>query len=109
MRITALETPMAKRSYNRRSDEELIQDLQEKIKRVEARMQAKKRTDAPVLKEVTKITRTLKKFAQMAADHDRGDLSNMTLAFISGLARAAEEVPDRPKRRGRGQRESASA
>jgi len=100
---------MAKRSYNRRSDEELIQDLQDKIKRVEARMQAKKRTDAPVLKEVTKVARNLKKFAQVALDHDRGDLSNMTLAFISGLERAADEIPDKPKRRSRGRRESASA
>lgn len=99
---------MAKRTYNRRSDEELIQDLQDKIKRVEARMQAKDRADAPVLKEVTKVNRTLKKFAQVALDHGREDLSNMTLAFISGLDRASQELPKKPAGRPRSKRESAS-
>ena len=98
---------MAKRSYNRRSDEQLITDLQDKIRKVEARMVAKQREDAPVLKEVKKLNRNLRKFAQMAVDHERGDLSNMTLAFLAGLERAAVEVPETaPKSRSR--RENAS-
>jgi len=92
---------MAKRSYNRRTDEQLISDLREKIYRVEQRIAARERTDAPVLKEITKVGRTLKKFAQLAADHDRGDLSNMTLAFLSGLTRSAEELPEKKPRRPR--------
>jgi len=100
---------MAKRSYNRRSDEQLITDLQDKIKRVEARMQAKQRTDAPVLKEVSKVNRVLKRFAQLAMDHDRGDLSNMAIAFLSGLERAALELPQRKNGRTRAKRENASA
>jgi hypothetical protein len=100
---------MSKRSYNRRSDEELINDLQDKIRRVEARMQAKDRADAPVLKEVTKVHRTLKKFAQLATDHGRGDLSNMTMAFLSGLDRAAHEMPPKSNGKARPRREGASA
>lgn len=97
---------MAKRSYTRRSDEQLIHELQEKLKRVEARIEAKQRADAPVLKEITKVTRTLRKFAQTAMDYERQDLSNMTMAFISGLERAGEDIP---KKKPRQRRENASA
>ncbi|MFT7668855.1 MAG: hypothetical protein ACI8X5_001555 [Planctomycetota bacterium] len=97
---------MAKRSYTRRSDEQLISDLQDKLKRVEARVEARERPDAPVLKEITKVSRTLQRFAQLATDCDRGDLSNMTLAFLSGLERAATDFPiKKPK----GRRENISA
>jgi hypothetical protein len=99
---------MAKRTYNRRSDEELIQDLHQKLKRVEARMNAKHRADAPVLKEITKVSRTLKRFAQTALDYGREDLSNMTVAFISGLNRAGEELPKKAAQRPRSKRENAS-
>ena len=99
---------MAKRSYHRRTDEELIADLQAKIKLVEQRIQAKTRTDAPVLKEITKVGRNLRKFAQMAVDHGRDDLSNMTLAFLAGLQRAAEELPEEPEPRTKRRRDAAS-
>lgn len=99
---------MAKRSYRRRSDEELIAELQEKIKTVEQRLQAKTRPDAELLKQVPKVGRTLKKFAQEATDNGRDDISNMTLAFLAGLQRAAEELPEeQPKKRGR--RESSKS
>lgn len=98
---------MAKRSYTRRSDEQLILELQEKLKRVEKRIEAKQRADAPVLKEVSKLTRALRRFAQVATDHDRIDLANMTLAFQSGLDRAANELPKKASSRNR--RENASA
>jgi hypothetical protein len=100
---------MAKRSYTRRTDEQLIEELQSKLKRVEARIEAKHRADAPVLKEISKLSRSLRKFAQTATDYDRSDLSNMTLAFLSGLERAAEEVPNRRKAKSRNKRENASA
>ncbi len=99
---------MAKRSYNRRSDEQLINDLQDQIKRVEARLQAKDRVDAPVLKEVPKVARTLRRFAQIATDHDRTDLSNMAIAFLSGLERAAMEMPQKTTKKSRSRRESAA-
>ncbi|MCB9913810.1 MAG: hypothetical protein H6828_01525 [Planctomycetes bacterium] len=100
---------MAKRSYHRRSDEELIAELQDKIKMVERRMQSKTRADAPLLKELPKLGRTLRKFAQAAVDHGRDDLSNMTLAFLAGLQRAADELPDEDAARPRGRRSRANA
>ncbi len=90
---------MAKRSYNRRSDSELINELQEKIKRVEARISARDREDAPVLKEMAKVNRALKKFAQVATDHERRDISNMTIAFLSGLERTAMELPGKNRKK----------
>ena len=93
---------MAKRSYNRRSDNELIVELQEKIRRVEARIAARDRADAPMLKELSKVTRSLKKFAQIATDHGRNDVSNMTVAFLSGLERTAMELPAKKRKKSSG-------
>ena len=100
---------MAKRSYNRRSDEQLIADLQEKIKTVEARMQTKQRKDAVVLKDLPKVNRCLRRFAQLALNNDRADLSNMTLAFLAGLERAAQDIPQDAAAKGRARREEATA
>lgn len=100
---------MAKRSYNRRSDEELIRDLQEKIQRVEKRIAAREREDAPVLKEIPKLGRHLRKFSQLAVDHGREDLSNMTLAFLSGLSRAGEEGAPKSEGGVKGQRRNGRA
>jgi hypothetical protein len=100
---------MAKRSYRRRSDEELIAELQEKIKTVEQRLQAKTRPDAELLKQVPKVNRALRKFAQEATDHGRDDISNMTLAFMAGLQRAADELPEQPQPKKRSRRESSKS
>jgi hypothetical protein len=93
---------MAKRSYNRRSDSELIDELQDKIRRVKARIAARDREDAPMLKEMAKVTRSLKKFAQTATDHGRNDVSNMTIAFLSGLERTAMELPGKKRKKSSG-------
>ncbi len=70
-----------------------------KLQRVQARVEARDRPDAPVLKEVTKLNRSLRRFTQVAADGGRDDLVNMVEAFGSGLGRAAEEgKPSRPAR-----------
>jgi hypothetical protein len=90
---------MAKRAYNRRSDDAIIEELQMKLQRVQARVEARDRPDAPILKEVTKLNRSLRRFTQVAADYGRDDLVNMVEAFGSGLGRAAEEgKPSRPAR-----------
>jgi small-conductance mechanosensitive channel len=100
---------MAKRSYHRRTDEELIAELQAKINAVEERVKAKTRTDADVLKQLPKIGRNLNKFAQLAMDHGRADLSNMTIAFLAGLQRAAEDTPEASNTTPRGRRENSVA
>ncbi|MAF66487.1 MAG: hypothetical protein CMJ84_12625 [Planctomycetes bacterium] len=82
---------MAKRKYNRRSDEQLIEDLQGKIRKVQERLETKKRKDSPVLKRLGGIERSLRSFAQLSLDHGRADLANMVTAFLAGLRRAADE------------------
>ena len=80
-----------KRKYTRRTDEERIAELESRIHQIKERLEAKKRRDSPVLKEIPKVQRTLRKFAQLAVDHGREDLSNSTMAFSAGLERAASE------------------
>ncbi|MDP6539268.1 MAG: hypothetical protein QF903_04880 [Planctomycetota bacterium] len=91
---------MAKRKYNRRTDEQLIEDLQSKIQKVQERLESKQRKDSPVLKKLKHIESTLRKFAELSLDHDRPDLANMVTAFLAGLRRAAEEggTPAPPRR-----------
>ena len=91
---------MAKRSYNRRSDDEVIGDLQAKIDRIEARLVARQRKDSPVLKEIPKVKRQLAKFAQLCMDHDRKDLANTVMAFLSTIDVQARQSPESSNARG---------
>jgi hypothetical protein len=101
---------MTKRTYNRRSDEDRINELNEKIEKLKARLEMKQRKDTPVLKEMAKVQKVLRKFAQVALDHGREDLANSTTAFAAGLDRTIGISPesDTPRRRGRASRELES-
>ncbi len=92
---------MAKRSYQRSSEDERIQALEAKIATLRERMQKKQRKDGPVLKEFKKVQKVLRHFSQTAHDHTRGDIGNMVDAFCAGLERQVDLVPDEPRRRGR--------
>jgi hypothetical protein len=91
----------AKRSYNRRSEDQRIADLESKIHRIKERMEMKQRKDSPVLREVTRVQRLLRKFAQTAQDHGRADLAMSTQAFAAGLDRLANTPEEPVRRRGR--------
>lgn len=91
-------TTKMKRSYNRRSEDERIADLQEKIQKIKSRLESKQRKDSPVLREMTRVQRILRKFAQTALDHGRSDLALSTQAFVAGLDRTAN-APEEPVRR----------
>jgi hypothetical protein len=84
---------MTRRSYNRRSDDQIINELQDRIKLIERRIEAKVRTDSPVLKEIPKMKRALARFAQLCMDHRRNDLSNTVLAFMTTLELQARQAP----------------
>ncbi len=90
-----------KRRYRRRSDEDRIAELEEKISSIRDRIEARKRRDSPVLREIPKVQRALRKFAQLALDHGREDLANSTTAFVAGLERAAGADVEEPKSGGR--------
>lgn len=89
---------MAKRSYNRRSDDQLIADYEAKIRELEERMKTTERVDAPVIKELPKLKKQMARFSQLAMDHGRADLSNSILAFLTTFEVQAKSVDNIPSR-----------
>ena len=77
----------ARRKYERRSDDQKIADLEARIADLKARQLNKQKKDDPVLKEIPKLQRRLRKFAQLAMDHQRPDIANSITAFTAGLER----------------------
>ena len=84
---------MSKRAYHRRSDDEIIQELQGRIKKIETRIESRTRVDSPVLKEIPRVKRALARFSQLCMDHDRTDLSNTVQAFLATLEQQARQLP----------------
>lgn len=84
---------MTKRQYTRRTEQERISELEDKIRQIRERMENKQRKDSAVLRELPKVKRVLNKFAQLAVDNERHDLANSCVAFLAGLDRAARDVP----------------
>ena len=80
-------TNQARRRYHRRSDDERIAELEQKIVELKARQSAKERKSDPVIREIPKIQRRLRKFAQLATDHHRLDIANSIRMFNAGLER----------------------
>ena len=75
------------RKVRRRTDEERIQELEARIAELRARQEAQKLKEDPVLKEIPKLQKRLRKFAQLATDHERPDVANSAMAFHAGLER----------------------
>jgi len=88
----------SRRDYNRRSDEQRIAELEARIAEIQAREDAKRRKDDPVIKDVPKLQRRLRKFAQLAAQHERLDIANSVTAWVSSLDRMVRDDPLRPAR-----------
>lgn len=84
---------MPKRTYNRRSDEEIVRDLEAKIAALKQKQEAKARPDAAVVKALPRFKKQLSAFAQLCLDYDRADLSNSVLAFMSTLERQLGDGP----------------
>ena len=80
-------TDTGRRKYMRRTDEERIKDLEARITELKHKRATKEKQSDPVLKEIPKIQRRLRKFAQFAMDNNRPDLANSTTAFNAGLER----------------------
>lgn len=80
-----------KRKYQRRTEHERIEELQKRIGELQAKVEARKRRDLPVLKEIPKVSRRLNEFAQKALDHGRQDIANMVMAFVTSLDRVHNE------------------
>jgi hypothetical protein len=80
-------TPTTKRTYRRRSEEERIAELEQRIDQLKKKLESKERQDSPLLKQIPKLQTRLRKFAQLAMECGRPDVSNTTVAFVAGLDR----------------------
>lgn len=78
---------MAKRSYNRRTPEQIVADLQAEIERQKEKIEARNKASDPVLSEIPKLQKRLRKFAQLALDAKHTQIGNATTAFVSSLER----------------------
>ncbi len=96
---TSADTLAGRRKYKRRTDDERIADLQRRISDLKARQSAKEKKDHPVLREIPKIQRRLRKFAQLAMDHNRPDIANSITAFNAGLERILRSEEQSSSRR----------
>ncbi|MEZ6003387.1 MAG: hypothetical protein R3F17_06790 [Planctomycetota bacterium] len=83
---------MAKRTYRRRSDAELIEEYRSQIEALETKLQQQTREDQAVLEELPKLKRRLAGFAQLCIDNGRNDLSNSVLAFLNTIERQAKQI-----------------
>lgn len=98
-RVTSTkEDAVERRSYSRRSDEERIRELEARIAEIRAREDAKKKKEDPISKEVPKLQRRLRKFAQLAAENDRLDIANSVTAWAASLDRMVRDETLRPSR-----------
>jgi uncharacterized protein with von Willebrand factor type A (vWA) domain len=90
------ETAESRRDTTRRSDEQRIKELEAKIAEIRAREESKKRKDDPLLKDVPRLQRRLRKFAQLAAENERLDIANSVTAWVSSLDRMVRDERLRP-------------
>jgi hypothetical protein len=91
----------ARRGPQRKSAAEKISALEQQIAELRARQAARERQRDPVLREIPKIQRRLRKLAQLAMNHQRPDIANSVTAFAAGLERmmAADSLPARQRER----------
>ncbi len=92
---------MAKRQYTRRTDEDRIRELEEKVEALKSKMEARQRKDLPVVRQWPKVQRALRAFAQTAMDHEREDLAISVQAFMGGIERTLNPESEPTRRRGR--------
>ncbi len=78
---------MAKRCYNRRSPEQIVEDLESEIARQKTKIESREKATDPVLKEIPKLQKRLRKFAQESHDAKRTEIANSTTAFVASLDR----------------------
>ena len=75
------------RSYNRRSADQRVADLEQRIAELKSKQAAKDKKSDPVLREIQKLQKRLKRFIQLAHDHKRPDVANSAMGFKSMLER----------------------
>jgi len=87
MERTVETRPPRRRQYTKRSDEDKIRELQKRIEDLKAKRAARERRSDPLIREIPRVQKRLRKFAQMAMDQSRPDIANSTTAFSAALGR----------------------
>lgn len=75
------------RSYQRRSADQRVADLEKKIAALKSRQIARAKKDDPLLREIRKLQKSLRRFIQLAHDHKRPDVANGAMGFKAMLER----------------------
>ena len=83
---------MAPRAYNRRTTEEIVADLEAEIARQKAKIDSREKSSDPVLKEIPKLQKRLRKFAKTAHEGKRVDIANAVSGFASSLERMYQDA-----------------
>jgi hypothetical protein len=83
-------TLVPKRSYNRRTEEDRIRELQEKVALLKARMEARQREDLGLVRAWPKLKKQLLAFADRALANKREDVAVSAQAFVAGIERTLE-------------------
>lgn len=78
------------RTYSRRTDDERLAELEQRLAELKAKHAQQQRMKDPVLREAPKLQRKLKQFAQLALDSGRPDLANSALAWNAQMERMLE-------------------
>jgi len=64
-----------------------VSALQDRITELKAKLTAQQKKTDPVLREIQKLQKTLKRFIQLAHDNNRPDIANSAMGFRSMLER----------------------
>ena len=83
---------MATRAYKRRSTEQIVADLEAEIARQKAKIEARSKATDPILREIPKLQKRLRKFAQAAHNAKRADIANAASGFASSLDRMYQDA-----------------
>lgn len=85
--MEATATSKMSRSYQRRSADQRVADLEQKIADLKAQQAAREKKDDPILREIRKLQKRLIRFIQTAHDHKRPDIANSAMGFKAMLER----------------------
>ncbi|MFT5734612.1 MAG: molecular chaperone GrpE (heat shock protein) [Planctomycetota bacterium] len=77
------EDPKGSSSIQRRSEDELIQGLEAKIREVEQRMMRREIKASPLHKDFERFKKHAAKFIQACADEERQDIANTLLGALT--------------------------
>jgi len=76
-----------RRQYHRRTPEDRVAEIEQRIAELKAKQAAREKRESPLVKEIPRLQGRLRRFAQLAMDQQRADVSNSVMAFVASLER----------------------